>query len=354
MLLGVWCVLAMVARADQVTLKNGDRISGTIEKADGKTMVVKTDWAGEINVEWNSVAAIRSSQPLHLELKNGQTVSGMVTPADGGFAIAQPGATAAAVPREQVAAIRGESEERQYERLQHPGLTEFWSGLFDTGLSLTRGNSALLAYNLSAKVSRTVPRDKITAYATAVYATDDTTPPGRTTAHAVLGGARMDYNLTERFFVFGFADFAYDEFQHLDLRSVLGGGAGVHVIKRKDTTFDVFAGGDYERESFSPNPPLTLSGLTRNTAEIVAGEELTWTLNSRTSLNERFSFFPNMSETGEYRFQLDTTAATKLKNWLSWQITFSDRYLSNPLPGLKSNDQLLSTGLRLTFGQGKL
>ena len=354
LLAGIWCVLALVAQADQVTLKNGDRISGTIVKSDSKAMVVKTDWAGELSVDWTAVAAITSSQPLHVELKSGQAVSGIVTTADGRFEIAAPGAAPAAVPREQVASIRGQTEQQEYERLQHPGLTEFWSGLFDTGLSLTRGNSALLAYNLSAKLSRTVPRDKITAYATAVYATDDTTPPGRTTAHAVLAGARMDYNLKPRFFVFGFADFAYDEFQHLDLRSVLGGGVGVHVIKRKDTTLDVFAGGDYERENFSPNPPLTLTGLTRNTAEIVAGEELTWALNGRTSLNERFSFFPNMSETGEYRFQLDSTAATKLKNWLSWQITFSDRYLSNPLPGLKSNDQLLSTGLRLTFGQGKL
>jgi putative salt-induced outer membrane protein YdiY len=354
MLAGIWCVLAMIARADQVTLKNGDRISGAIEKSDGKTIVVKTDWAGEVNVDWTAVGAITSSEPLHLELKNGQTVSGMVSTQDGRFEVAPAGAAPTVVPREQVAGIRGQAQQRKQERLQHPGLTEFWSGLFDTGLSLTRGNSALLAYNLSAKLSRTVPRDKITAYATAVYATDDTTPPGRTTAHAVLGGARMDYNLTEQFFVFGFADFAFDEFQHLDLRSVLGGGVGYHVIKRKDTMLDVFAGGDYDRENFSPNPPLTLTGLTRNTAEIVAGEELTWALNSRTSVNERFSFFPNISETGEYRFQLDSTAATKLKSWLSWQITFSDRYLSNPLPGLKSNDQLLSTGLRLTFGQGKL
>jgi hypothetical protein len=36
----------------------------------------------------------------------------------------------------------------------------------------------------------------------------------------------------------------------------------------------------------------------------------------------------------------------------SWQIIFSDRFLSDPLPGLKKNDLLLSTGLRLTFGKG--
>ena len=354
LLSAIWCVLAMAARADQVTLKNGDRITGTIVKSDGETMVVKTDWGGELDVDWSEVAAIVSSEPLHLALKNGQTVSGTVSTDDGRFDVATSGAGRVVAPRDQVVAIRNDAEQGTYDRLQHPGLRDFWTGVFDTGLNLTRGNSALLAYNLAAKMSRTVPKDKITAYATAVYATDDTTPPSRTTAHAVFGGARTDYNLKPRFFVFGLADFGYDQFQHLDLRSVLGGGVGLHVIKSKTTTLDVFAGGDYDRENFSPNPPLTLTSTTRNVAEIIAGEELSWKLNGRTSLNERFTVYPNMSDMGQYRFQLDSTAATKLKTWLSWQITFSDRYLSNPLPGLKSNDELLSTGLRLTFGQGKL
>jgi Protein of unknown function, DUF481 len=87
---------------------------------------------------------------------------------------------------------------------------------------------------------------------------------------------------------------------------------------------------------------------------VVMGEELATKLNGRTTLSEKFSLFPNMTNTGEYRFQFDATAATKLKNWLGWQVTYSDRYLSNPVPGLKKNDVLLSTGLRLSFGKGTL
>jgi hypothetical protein len=41
---------------------------------------------------------------------------------------------------------------------------------------------------------------------------------------------------------------------------------------------------------------------------------------------------------------------TKLTRFLSWQTSFNDYYLSNPVPGKKTNDLLLSTGLRLTFG----
>src|SRR5262249_55007604 len=96
------------------------------------------------------------------------------------------------------------------------------------------------------------------------------------------------------------------------------------------------------------------TGLTRKTGEIVVGEELATKLGPRTTLGEKLSLFPNLTDGGEFRMQFDATATTKIKNWLGWQITYSDRYLSNPLPGFKKNDVLLSTGLRLTFGHGTL
>ena len=353
----VWAsifLFALAASADQVTLKNGDRLTGIIVKSDGKTLLLKTDSAGEVTVKWDAVSGIVSSQPLSVQLRNGQVISGNVTTEDGKFEVATRDRGRVAAPRDNVVAIRNAAEQSDDDRLQHPRITDLWSGLLDTGLSETRGNSALLAFNLAGKAARVTTRDKISLYSNIIYATDNTTPPNRTTANSIQGGAGYDYNLKPGLFVFAIADFAYDEFQHLDLRSVLGGGLGYHVIKNENTTFDVFAGGDYDREKFSPNPPLTLTNTTRNVAEVLAGEELSWKLNNRVSLNERFSAFPNLSDLGQYRFQFDATAATKLKKWLSWQITVSDRYLSNPLPGLKSNDELLSTGLRLTFGKGAL
>ena len=38
--------------ADQIVLKNGDRLTGTIEKSDDKTLIIKTEFAGEVTVEW--------------------------------------------------------------------------------------------------------------------------------------------------------------------------------------------------------------------------------------------------------------------------------------------------------------
>ena len=359
----VVCLLGVSARADQVTLKNGDRISGIIVKSDVKTddktktpvLVIKTEFAGDVTVQWDAVTSIVAGEPLHLDLKDGQTVVGTVTTNEGKLDVATKETGEVVAPKDSIVAVRNDDEQKAHDaeidRLKHPRLTDFWSGLLDTGLSLTRGNSATLSYNLAAKAVRQTDRDKISVYTTAIYATDDTTPPSRTTAHNILGGVRVVFNLTDRMFVFAFTDFEYYEFQHLDLRNVLGGGAGYHVYKTANATFDVFGGADYEQEYFSPNPPATLTSTTRKTGEIVAGEEYDAKINNRTTVSEKLSLFPNLSDGGQYRMQFDATAATKLKAWLAWQVTYSDRYISNPLVGLKGNDQILSTGLRLTFGK---
>lgn len=71
------------------------------------------------------------------------------------------------------------------------------------------------------------------------------------------------------------------------------------------------------------------------------------------SFNERLTFYPNLT-TGEYRLQFDTGLVTDVFRWMSWNVTFSDRFLSNPVNGREQNDVLLTTGVRLVFGKEKL
>ena len=63
------------ALADQIRLKNGDQLSGQIIKADGKTLTLKTDYAGAINVSIQSIEQITSDQQLYVALNDGRTVT---------------------------------------------------------------------------------------------------------------------------------------------------------------------------------------------------------------------------------------------------------------------------------------
>jgi len=69
--------------ADQVTLKNGDRLTGTVVKSDGKTLVLHTDAAGDVTIQFGAIQEIKTEQELHVTLKGGKTAVGPVTTAEG-------------------------------------------------------------------------------------------------------------------------------------------------------------------------------------------------------------------------------------------------------------------------------
>jgi len=356
---------AVLVRADQVTLKNGDRLTGAIVKTDDdkKTLEIKTDLAGDVTVQWDAVTGIVSSQPLHLTLSDGRVIVGTVTTTDGKLEVATRNAGEVSTEHAAIKAIRNDHEQAEFDRLQHPRLRDYWSGLFDLGLSVTQGNSSTSALSIAGKAARVVPKNKFSLYYTQIYAKDSKQDPEVTTANAIHAGVRGEFNLKPKIFVFGFTDFDSDALQNLDLRNVLGGGFGYHLIHSKNTQFDVFGGASFNQEYFSsyvtanPAPPpdeILVPSETRHSAELLVGETLSAKIGSRTMFTEQLTFFPNVSDLGDYRINFDATATTKVKTWLGWQVTFSDRYISNPPLNLKGNDLLLSTGLRLTFGRGIL
>jgi putative salt-induced outer membrane protein YdiY len=328
----------VAARADQIVLKNGDRLTGSILKSDSDKLTLKTDYAGEIAINWSAIDQVSSNQPLFVTSKEGQVLVGRVETSADKLRVHTKESGEVAVARETVQAMRSPEEQK---------LAQAWSGFVDTGVSLTRGNSRTLTYTLGANADRITERDEVSVYAASLFAKSTIAGVSVDTAKAVRGGIRYDFNLSRQVFAFAFTDLEYDKFQQLDLRNVLGGGLGYHVIKTDNTLLDLFAGAAFNQEFFSTD-------ITRRTAEVLIGNELSYKLSDNLALKERLVLFPNVSDVGQFRGALDTSLLTRLSNWLGWQITLSDRYLSNPLPGIKKNDLLLTTGLRLAFGRERL
>ena len=336
------------AQADQVTLKNGDRLSGTIVKADGKTLLLRTEYAGDLTLKWSAVDAFSTTEPVHVDLASGQTVRGTVTGAAGREEIDTEASGKKSEALDAIVAVRNDAEQTAYQAnqrlLSQPHLTDFWSSFFDAGLSLTRGNADNLSVALQGKAIREAPKNKFTVHGAYVVAKSTAAGVTSTTANQALSDLRDEISLTDQLFVFGSSDFEHNPIQLLNFRYVLDAGVGYHVIKSMSTTFDLFGGGSYKQDQFS-------TGLIVKSAQALVGDEVDYKLSSRAGLSERLTFYPNLSHRGEYFLTLDTTATTKLYKWISWQLTFSDRYLTNPVPGTQKNDLLLTTGLRLTFGK---
>lgn len=334
--------------ADQITLKNGDRLTGTIEKSDDKSLVIKTEFAGEVTVDWSAIQDVKSEQPLHVGLKDGRTVVGPVTTVDGKLEVATKNAGTVDAPKESIVVMRGDSEQAAWEKLQQPTLLEGWEGGVNVGFGLTAGNSETKNLALGFNGVRTGLHDKLTLYATSVYSSNALAPAAtRVTANTNRGGARYDHDITPRLFAFVNVDFATDALQDLNLRQVYGGGLGWHAIKNPNTTLDILGGIAYTRENYTQLAPLPR--LIHSFVAGQIGDEFMHKLTKSTVVTQRAYFFPDFQNSGEYRATFDFGTVTKINKWLGWQNTFGDVYVTNPPTGKKKNDLVFTTGLNVTF-----
>lgn len=346
---GIFLLLAIPALADQIVLKNGDRLTGSIAKSDGKVLVIKTDYAGDVAVKFDAIQGITSAGDLTVTL-GGKTEVGPVTTNGDNVVVATKTAGPVEGPKSSVTVLRSPVEEAAYEKSLHPGLLEGWNGGLNLGFAVTRGNSETKNLNVAFNAIRTGFHDKLTLYTNSVYASNDLpTASPHTTANSTGGGARYDHNFSSRAFGFVNGDFLSNSLQDLNLRSTLGGGVGVHAIKSAATMLDLLAGVNYTHESYSIplNPPDPAT--TRNLAGLTLGDAFTHKIGKGTVITQSFFIYPDLSDTSQYRGTFNFGTVTKLNKWLGWQNSFGDIYVSNPPPGTKQNDLQLATGLNFSF-----
>ena len=336
-------LLANTILADQVVMKNGDRVTGTIVRKDGKDLTIKTDQFGLVTTAWDQVDTVRIDTPVTVVLQDGKTVQSQVVTRAGRVEVNNNGVPIS-VPPAEITTIRGPAEQKAYERLLNPGWGQLWAGSGTIGFAGTSGNAKTLTFTTGLTAARVTNTDKISIYFNTIKASALINGKSADTAQAIRGGLGYDHNLSPRMFVNVFNDWEYDKFQNLDLRFVVGGGLGFHAFKRERSVLDLLGGVDFNHSSFS-------TPLVRNSAEAYWGDEYTHKLSGTTSLVQSFRMFNDLTDTGSYRVNFDVGASTKIAKWLNWNLSLSDRYLNHPAPGRKTNDLLYTTGLGITFAR---
>jgi hypothetical protein len=341
--LSLLCLLgALLLPADVLVMKNGDRVTGSIVKKDGNVVTLKSALFGTITVPWDQLDSIKTDTPLNVVLNDGKEAQTNLVSTDGKVQVA--GET---VPPSEVKVLRDADEQKAYERLLHPRLYELWGGTGTVGVAGTAGNAKTTTFTVGLTAARATSTDKTTIYFNAIKSSSLTNGITADTAKAIRAGLGYSRNLKKRFFVNAFNDYEYDKFQSLDLRVTLGGGIGYHLIKNERTTLDVLAGGDWSHANFSPTP---LPHYSTSSGEFFFGDDFSRKVSTRTNLTQVFRMFNNLSDPGEYRVNFDVGANTQFFKWLTWNLAVSDRYLSNPPVGRKTNDIIYTTGVGITFG----
>ena len=339
---------ASLAAADTVVLSNGDRLTGTIVKSDGKVVTFKAATAGGLTIKWADIKELTSDKTLYVVSKNKASVSGTVTFDGTVLVVHSTSAGDVGVGIADITALRSEDEEKTYLRTIHPTLRQNWNGAVVFGFSLARGNSQTTNLALGFNSERKTTTDDFKGYMSTLYTTNDA-PGGGVTADLITGGAAYDKNFNPKTFVVFSPDYSHDQLQDLHLQSIYTLGLGWHAINTTKTTLDAIAGINYTKADYDSGVAGT-AGVNQNVAGATLGEIFMRKLGASTVLNEQFYFYPNITQGGPYRMALDASSVTKLRKWLGLQFTVSDRYISDPpVVGTKANDIIFTTGLNIAF-----
>lgn len=344
--IGFLCVLCHAAalQAEQVTLKNGDHLSGAIVSMDGKKLVIKTTYAGDVSIDWAEVSQFSSDKAALVVTKaDKQLVSGTVA-SDGSNVLVTTAQGVQTLPRTDVTTMRSPADQAAYEKSLHPGMLEGWTGGGNFGFALARGNSETTNVALGFNALRKTTTDAWVVNAASIYSTDEKL--GTTSANSLGGLIRYDHNLNAKLFAYGAFSGMYDTLQLLNYRVMPGGGFGYHAIASKTTTLDLLGGLGYTRESY-------YDGTTNNLFTATLGDEFAHKFNAHTSITQSLYYLPSLNQTSNYRVNFNLGLATKLNGWLTANMNFNDQYVSEPVPGNKNNDIIFTTGLGFTFGAKK-
>ena len=247
--------MAIPAFADQIVLKNGDRLTGSITKSDGKQLVIKTDYAGDVTVKFDAIQSLTSTGDLNVTL-GGKTVVGPVTTSGEDVVVATKTAGPVEAPKASVTLVRSPAEQAAYEKTLHPGLLDGWAGGANLGFAVTAGNSETKNLNIGFNGTRTGFHDKLILYETSIYATTSKLAlqpiPTQTTANSNAGGIRYDHDFAGRVCLDSEAPTSSTIHCKILISATFSEAVlAYHAIKTPNTTLDLLAGINYTHESFS-------------------------------------------------------------------------------------------------------
>jgi putative salt-induced outer membrane protein YdiY len=219
----VLCVLGLLlsvipAAADELRLKNGDRVTGeAVALLDGK-LTFKTP-NGELVVVWDEVVSLTIDRPMIVTVKGGQPELRSIE----GLALGDIVAIAPPPPPLD------------------------WTGGVNAGFLTSGGNSDISTLRLDGEIVARRPKDRFSAGAAINRAED----AGIETADNWNLAFNYDRFLTDRLFINGNAIFTADEFKSLDLRTAIGAALGYDIWKTPRGLLSATGGFGFVNENFS-------------------------------------------------------------------------------------------------------
>lgn len=326
------CVLFLAhpSRADQVTLKNGDRLTGTVISMEEGKLTYRTAYAGEITIPWSEIASLNTDSAVFVTLSDDTSLKGITSPAEDGKLKLKMGKIVETVSFElaEVKAINLEAKSKK------PPVK--LKGHVNVGATRSTGNTDTRSVHVDGEIVARTEKNRYTAGVEYNQSKDK----GQLSEDNVLGYLKYDHFFREKWYLYNAASFEKDEFQDLSLRSILGAGVGYQFYETPGLNLSLESGLSYVDENRK-------RGVDNN---YLAGR---WALNfDKFFLDNTVQFFHfheglvSLESTDDIFIRSRTGIRVPLYKKLQSTLQYNLDWNKTPAPGVEKTDQkyILSLG----------
>jgi uncharacterized protein DUF481 len=329
---GILSLSAQAVRADQVFLKNGDQITGTITQEGGGTMTIATALFGDVTVQMSDVKTFSTDEPVKVQLSDGTVLNekidqgkdGEVMTAAGGAILPQ------SVPLSDV------------EKINPPPVR--WTGALVLNALYNRAMETTTSFGAQLNAVRRSDDDRITFGAAYQFASQRIAGVQTTTTDNWFIALKYDLFLTQQFYADVFGRVEKDRINFLDLRLTPGAGVGYQWVEKPTMNFDTEAGlaWVYQDYTTEPTPSEQFS------ARVAYHFDVTL-FNSSVKFFSDEQFYPSIQEVSNFLSLFDAGFRVMLTKSMFSEIRAEWDYNSQTAPGSARNTQLYTLGVGWTF-----
>jgi hypothetical protein len=368
---------------EELTLKNGDRLTGQLLNSTGTEIKFKSDLAGEVTVALGNVKELKSKRDFAIipkQVKNARDTAmvpqGAINIGEKGIVVSAPSATklgvskalteaepkpgastkeaasAKEIPTDKVAFI---VDDASYQNEIHKkiGWTSGWDGHITTGTAMIFSTQNSYLFQVSTALKRTVPTvswldPKLRTTVDFTLSAGKTTQPGtpETITNIYHVGAERDVYFSARGYSLRVLSFDHNYSQGLVLQQNYGGGIGATLFKKEYAEFDATIDLHYENQQFNATADVAELNLHLIGSTVTEAYTRKW---GKIHFDEKL--LADIAWNNGSAFSASGTSSIRMpvyKN-LAFSVSTIDNFLNNPQVGYKKNSFQLSTGFALNL-----
>ena len=368
---------------EELTLKNGDRLTGQLLNSTGTEIKFKSDLAGEVTVAWSSVTELKSNREFAVIPKDVKDTRDSAAVPQGGIKIHEKDVVVSpTVPgKSETNAAPSKTEEKvdasnkevaatkeiptskigfivddasyQDEIHRKIGWRSGWDGHIATGSTTILSTQRSYLLTVSTMLRRSVPTvswldPKLRTTIDFNLSAGETTQVGQPTTitNVYHVGAERDEYFSRRGYYLQVTSFDHDFSQGLVLQQIYGGGVGATLLKRENQQFDVTADLHYEGQQF--NATADVSELNRH----LIGSSLTEAYSrkwGKIRFDEKLAADIAWNNASAFSASGNSSVRMPVYKKLGFSVSVIDNFLNDPQIGFNKNSLQFSTGFAFSL-----